>query len=45
MPPKSTGRSIIYRSGINPKIQRIFAVFCTCDFIARPPAGQEKHFE
>jgi hypothetical protein len=35
MPPKSIGRSIIYRSGINPKIQPNFEVFSPCDFIAR----------
>jgi hypothetical protein len=35
MPPKSTGRSIIYRSGINPKIQRNFEVLSPCDFIIR----------
>jgi hypothetical protein len=33
------GHLIIYRWGIFPKIQRSFAVFSPCDFIARPPAG------
>jgi hypothetical protein len=27
--------TIIYRSGLNPKIQRNFEVFSPCDFIAR----------
>jgi len=28
------GHSIIYRSGMNPRIQRNFKAFSTCDFIA-----------
>lgn len=35
MQPNSSGDSIIYRSGMNPKIQRNFEVFSPCDFIAR----------
>jgi hypothetical protein len=35
MQPNSSGHSIIYRSGMNPKIQRNFEVFSPCDFIAR----------
>jgi hypothetical protein len=35
MQPNSYGDSIIYRSGMNPKIQRNFEVFSPCDFIAR----------
>jgi len=35
MQPNSSGHSIIYRSGMNPKIQRSFEVFSPCDFIAR----------
>ena len=31
---KERGKSIIYRSGQNPKIQRNFEVFTPCDFIA-----------
>ena len=31
----SSGHPIIYRSGMNPKIQRNFKVFSPCDFIAR----------
>ena len=38
MQPNSSGHSIIYRSGLNPKIQRDFKVFGPCDFIARQPA-------
>jgi hypothetical protein len=34
MQPNSSGDSIIYRSGMNPKIQRNFEVFSPCDFIA-----------
>ena len=29
--------SIIYRSELNPKIQRNFEVFTPCDFILTPP--------
>ena len=35
MQPNSFGHSIIYRSGMNPKIQRNFEVFSPCDFIVR----------
>lgn len=35
MQPNSSGDSIIYRSGMNPKIQRNFEVFSPCNFIAR----------
>ncbi|MCX6970000.1 MAG: transposase [Verrucomicrobia bacterium] len=35
MQPNSSGDSIIYRSGMNPKISRNFEVFSPCDFIAR----------
>ena len=35
MQPNSFGHSIIYRSGMKPKIQRNFEVFSPCDFIAR----------
>ena len=35
MRPNGSGDSIIYRSGINPKIGRNFEVFSPCDFIAR----------
>ncbi|MBJ7259720.1 MAG: transposase [Chthoniobacterales bacterium] len=35
MRPNSSGDSIIYRSGMNPKIGRNFEVFSPCDFIAR----------
>jgi hypothetical protein len=35
MQPNSSGDSIIYRSGMNPKIWRNFEVFSPCDFIAR----------
>jgi len=35
MQPNRSGDSIIYRSGMNPKIQRNFEVFSPCDFIAR----------
>ena len=35
MQPNRSGDSIIYRSGMNPKIQRNFEVFNPCDFIAR----------
>jgi hypothetical protein len=35
MQPNSSGHSIIYRSGMNPKIQCNFEVFSPCDFIAR----------
>jgi hypothetical protein len=35
MQPNSSGHSIIYRSGMNPKIQRNFEVFSPYDFIAR----------
>ena len=35
--PNSSDHLIIYRSGINPKIQRNFEVFSPCSFIARPP--------
>ena len=34
MHPNATGESIIYRSGLNPKIRRNFQVFEPCDFIA-----------
>ena len=34
MQVKEHGGSIIYRSGLNPKIQRNFEVFTPCDFIA-----------
>jgi len=35
MQPSISGDSIIYRSGMNPKIQRNFEVFSPCDFIGR----------
>ena len=35
MPPNSSGNAIIYRWGINPKIQGNFEVLSPCDFIAR----------
>ena len=35
MQPNSSGDSIIYRSGMNPKIQRNFEVFSPCELIAR----------
>jgi len=35
MRPNSSGDSIIYRSGMNPKIGRNFEVLSPCDFIAR----------
>ena len=35
MQPNSSDDSIIYRSRMNPKIQRNFEVFSPCDFIAR----------
>jgi hypothetical protein len=35
MQPNSSGDSILYRSGMNPKIQRNFEMFSPCDFIAR----------
>jgi len=35
MQPNSSGDSNIYRSGMNPKIQRNFEVFSPCEFIAR----------
>jgi hypothetical protein len=38
MQPNSSGHSIIYRSGLNPKIQRNFEVSSPCDFIVRQPA-------
>jgi hypothetical protein len=34
MRPNSSGDSIIYRSGMNPRIGRNFEVFSPCDFIA-----------
>jgi len=34
MQVNQAGESIIYRSGLNPKIQRNFEVFTPCDFIA-----------
>ena len=38
MQSNSSWHSIIYRSRMNPKIQRNFKVFSPCDAIARPPA-------
>jgi len=35
MQPNSSGDSIIYRSGMNPKIQRNFEVYSPCNLIAR----------
>jgi hypothetical protein len=35
MQPDSSGDSIIYRSGMNPKLGRNFEVLSPCDFIAR----------
>ena len=35
MQTSSSGDSIIYRSGMNPKIQRNFEGFSPCHFIAR----------
>ena len=35
MQVNQAGDSIIYRSAMNPKIQRNFEVFNPCDFIAR----------
>ena len=35
LPPNSFGYSIIYRSGMNPKIQCNFEVLSPCDFIVR----------
>jgi hypothetical protein len=38
MQPNGSWYSIIYCSGMDPKIQRSFAVFSLCDLIACPPA-------